>query len=329
MANLLLLAAIVSTRIGLYPLALPDGQAALAERLAAQLHEGAATLPGVKAFDLVPKSSCAPDEAECLSLAAKRAGLDEMISAQVDPTGHGYRVRLRLFANGKLRDELAEEVQGGPLDLGGALEHGVCRILGAAPCLGEASVAGPASARLFIDGIDRGALPVAAQLSVGRHVLRLQPAGGADAGPEAAGQAERRVRISYGREARLRGEERDGRLALLEGSAPVEALQPAGPAPHVELELGRPRAARVLLAAGVGLLAASAGVGLYSQLAAHDLNSRYRSGTLSDSDASLYRSVHATGTLATALAATGAGALVAGGLVFALSPSGASLFGSF
>jgi hypothetical protein len=325
MANLLLLAAIVSTRIGLYPLALPDGQAALADRLAAQLHEGAAALPGVKAFDLVPKSSCAPDEAECLSLAAKRAGLDQMISAQVDPTGHGYRVHLRLFANGKLRDELAEEVQGGPLDLGGALEHGVCRVLGAAPCLGEASVAGPASARLFVDGIDRGALPVTAQLSVGRHVLRLQRGGSAEAGPE----AERRVRISFGRMARLRGEERDGTLALLEGAAPVEAVKLAGPPPHVELELGRPRAARILLAAGAGLLAASAGVGLYSQIAAHDLNSRYRSGTLSDSDASLYRSVHATGTLATALAATGAGALVAGGLVFALSPSGASLFGSF
>jgi hypothetical protein len=328
MANLLLLAAIVSTRIGLYPLALPDGQTALADRLAAQLHEGAATLPGVKAFDLMPKSSCAPDEAECLSLAAKRAGLDQMISAQVDPTGHGYKVRLRLFANGKLRDELAEEVQGGPLDLGGALEHGVCRILGAAPCLGEASVAGPASARLFIDGIDRGALPVTAQLSVGRHVLRLQRAG-ADAGPEATGQAERRVRISYGREARLRGEERDGTLALLEGAAPVEAVQLAGPAPKPGLELGRSRAARILFATGAGLLAASAGVGLYSQIAAHDLNTRYRSGTLSDSDASLYRSVHATGTLATALAATGAGALVASGLVLALSPSGASLFGSF
>src|SRR5712691_12273503 len=94
-------------RVGLYPLSLPDGQGQLQESLAAQLHEGAADLPGVKAFDLVAHSACAPDEGECLGAAARRAGVEAMVSAAIEATAQGYRWHLRAFAlEGKV---LAEE----------------------------------------------------------------------------------------------------------------------------------------------------------------------------------------------------------------------------
>lgn len=325
MTNLILLAAVAATRVGLYPLSLPEGQGALEPRLAAQLHEGAATLPGVKAFDLVPRSSCQPDEGECLAAAAKHAGLDEMVSAAVSATPHGYRFQLRLFDGSRLKEQLDETVQGGPLDLAAALEHGVCRVLGASPCLGELRVrsgADVAGTHLFVDGLDRGALPVnPLQLAVGRHLVR-------------AGTSEQRVRISYGREARLRGEARTGGPVLIEDSGQAEvpavalAQVPAAPGPD-SLVQGRSRAARLLVGAGAALLVASAGAALYSRLEAANLDARYQRGALVDADAGRYATVRTTGVLATGLAATGAGALAAGGLIFALSPSGVSLLGGF
>ena len=323
MANLILIAAIASTRVGLYPVVLPEGQGALGERLAAQLHEGAANLPGVKAFVLVPRGSCQPDEGDCLASAAKSAGLDQMISTSVAATAHGYRYQLRLFDGARLKEQLQEEVQGGPLDLAAALEHGVCRVLGAAPCLGELSVKSGedvAGTHLFVDGLDRGPFPIAAlQLAVGRHLVR-------------AGTSEQRVRVSYGREVRLRSEARRGGPELLDDAAPVlpPLVLAAAPEPLAgSLVQGRSRAARVLVGAGAALLVASAGAALYSRIEAANLDSRYQRGALVDADASRYSGVRRTGVLATALAATGAGAIAAGGLVLALSPGGVSLLGGF
>jgi hypothetical protein len=307
-------------RVGLYPLSLPDGQAQLEGRLAAQLHEGAAALPGVKAFDLVAHSACAPDEGECLGASAKLAGLQAMISARISATQHGYRWHLRAFAlDGTLLGEERSELQGGPLDLAGALEHGVCALLGGAPCQGEiriASDAGVAGTRLFIDGEDRGALPIEKPLtaSVGRHLVK-------------AGADERRVRVSYGRSAHLACRLRAGAPALLDEAD----LAPAAPRPQEGISLAGARsgAARVLLAAGAALLVGAAGAELYSRLESRALDSRYRSGALTEADASRYSAVERAGVLATVLAATGAGAIAAGGLVIALTPSGAALQGRF
>src|SRR5258708_6684060 len=121
MSSLLAVAllAAASDKIGLYPIALPEGQELLAERLEAQLHEGAAALPRVKAIDLVAKSACAPDEGECLAGSARKIGFDQMVSAQVAQTPHGYRFHVRAFAarDGALKGEHQGEVRGGPLDL--------------------------------------------------------------------------------------------------------------------------------------------------------------------------------------------------------------------
>ena len=320
MPNLFLIAAVVSVRVGLYPLSLPDGQAQLQERLAAQLHEGAATLPGVKAFDLLPKSACAADEGACLAEVARRSGVDQVITAAVEKSEAGYRFHLRVFEEGKLRDELAEEVRGGPLDLSAALEHGVCRAMGAAPCLGElqlASAGEVAGPRLLVDGLDRGALPAAPlSLAVGRHPLKV-------------GESELRVRVSYGRVAHARCEERQGAPALLDGAAALAPLA-ASPADPLTPEVrSRSRVALTLFSAGAALLVASAGAGLYSHVASSQLDARYQRGALTDADNARYDGVRRTGILATALAATGAGAIAASGLVLAFSPDGASIFGSF
>jgi hypothetical protein len=85
----------------------------------------------------------------------------------------------------------------------------------------------------------------------------------------------------------------------------------------------------VLVAAGAALLVAAAGAELYSRIESRALDNRYRSGALTEADASRYTAVRRTGILATVLAATGAGAIVAGGLVVALTPSGATLQGRF
>src|SRR5205814_4788969 len=126
------------------------------ERLEAQLHEGAAALPRVRAIDLVAKSACAPDEGECLAASARKTGFDQMVSAQVAQTPHGYRFHVRAFSarDGALAGEHQGEVRGGPLDLASALELGVCHALGAAPCLGELALSseeGVAGTRLIVD----------------------------------------------------------------------------------------------------------------------------------------------------------------------------------
>jgi hypothetical protein len=320
MPNLILLAAVASVRVGLYPLSLPEGQGQLQERLTAQLHEGAATLPGVTAFDLLPQSACAPDEGACLAEVARKSGVDQTLTAAIEQTSKGYRFHLRVFERARLRDELEDEVQGGPLDLAAALEHGVCRAMGAAPCLGELQLGASAEVagqHLLVDGLDRGALPLPPlQLSVGRHQLKVA-------------DSELRVRVSYGRATRAHCEERQGAPALIDGNAALPeavAVQARPLAPEVR---ARSRTALTLFSTGAALLVASAGAGLYSRVAASQLDSRYQKGVLTDGDASRYAAVHRTGTLALALAATGAGAIAASGLVLALSPSGASIFGSF
>ena len=294
-------------RLGLYPLSLPLGQEQLGERLGAQLREGAASLPGVKSFDLLPHSSCGADEPPCLAEAARRAGLEAVISAQVIAFDNGYRWMLREVAgDGKLLAEKGGDIRGGPLDLEGALERGVCEMVGAAPCEGELRVAPGEAAlsdrvsglRLRVDGADRGPLPATVRVPVGRHAVKLD-------------EAERRVRISYSSTVRLTPVLRDGGLALLDEAeaqaAPVAAVSATGAPASAE---PRARASRVLLLSGVGLLAAAGGIALYNGSSSGP-NSRN------------------AGYAATALAATGAGAVVAGGLLFVLTPGGAGLRGEF
>ncbi len=294
-------------RLGLYPLSLPLGQEQLGERLGAQLREGAASLPGVKSFDLLPHSSCGADEPPCLAEAARRAGLEAVISAQVIAFDNGYRWMLReVTGDGKLLAEKGGDIRGGPLDLEGALERGVCEMVGAAPCEGELRVAPGEPAlsdrvsglRLRVDGADRGPLPSTVRVPVGRHAVKL-------------GEAERRVRISYSSTVRLTPVLRDGGLALLDEAeaqaAPVAAVSATGAPASAE---PRARASRILLLSGVGLLAAAGGIALYNGSSSGP-NSRN------------------AGYAATALAATGAGAVVAGGLLFVLTPGGAGLHGEF
>jgi hypothetical protein len=157
--------------IGLYPLQLPRGQEQLQERLEAQLRDGAATLPRVRAFDLLPRRSCAADEGGCLAAAGRDASLSRMVSGQVEQTARGYRFTLRLFAakDGALLKEEKAQVEGGPLDLAGGLENGVCALLGAAPCTGSLFVRageGAAGVRLVVDGQEAGALPLERPLSL-------------------------------------------------------------------------------------------------------------------------------------------------------------------
>jgi hypothetical protein len=291
----LLCTAAAPERLGLYPLALPDGRTELADRIAAQLHEGAADLPGVRAFDLVAHSSCAPDEGPCLAAAARRAGLDAMLSAAIEATAHGYLWHLREFAaaDGELLHEARGETNGGPLDLGGDLERGVCVVSGAATCEGELSIGGALDVHLFVDGTDRGPPPLSARLAVGRHSVKL----GAD---------ERRVRISYARTARLFAGLRAGAPALLEREDPPALALAA--APQANVIEARSEAARILFGGGLALLAGAAGTSLYATSA---------------SDA------HGAAGVASILALTGAAALAGAGLVVALTPSGAAVSGSF
>ena len=295
-------------RIGLYPLSLPDGIQQLEVRLAEQLRDGAAALPGVRSFDQVAPSSCGPDEAPCLAEAAQKAGLEAIISAAVTATGSGYRFQLReVAAGGALIHEARGEVRGGPLDLAGALEHGVCEMLSTAPCEGELRVVGEErhqSESAVVDGQDRGALPVTLRLPVGRHAVKV-------------GEAERRVRISSGRTVQLTAAERAGALALLDDPAAAPAVSvvrqaaAAAPVEAVSTPAAQPRAtaAHVLFGSGLALLTAGAGVAIYSATSAGSHTN--------------------AGLAAVALAATGAGALVAGGLLVALTPSGAALQGRF
>ncbi|GAC1340838.1 MAG: hypothetical protein NVSMB23_11610 [Myxococcales bacterium] len=313
--------------IGLSPLALPAGQEALQERLAARLHDGAAVLPGIRAFDLIPRGICLPDEGGCLAEAARGAGLDGIVSARIEARPQGYRFHVRAWTarDGALRGEEQGEVEGGPLDLAGALEHGVCAALGRAPCAGTLRVrveegAGPA--RLVVDGQDLGSLPLAqpAPLAVGRHLVE-------------AGGAERRVRISYGREAQLVRTARAGTPVLLDAAeAAIDAVPAAalaeGPGPRAS---GPDRAmvARFLVGAGAALLATSAGLELYARTNAAQADPRTRSGALAEAGASPSRGANTAGTAALLLGATGVGALAAGGLLFLATPGGVSAAGKF
>jgi hypothetical protein len=280
-----------AVRVGLSPPAMPDGQAQIVPALAAQIRDGAVGLPGVAAFAL-SADSCAPDEAACLAEAARQAKLDAMVSAAVTAKTAGYAFHLReVSAAGQLLGERRGEVRGGPLDLSGALEHGVCELLGAARCEGGLRILG-APVAVSVDGVERGTPPVIVQLPVGRHVVR-------------ADGAERRVRVSYGRTVQITA--RDG--TLLDDSAPAA---PPVAAPVEAVSASRPpqqraQASRALLGSGLGLLAAAVGVGLYAHA--------------SPSPAASYA--------AYALAATGAGAVVGAGLLLALTPSGAAVQGSF
>ena len=74
----------------------------------------------------------------------------------------------------------------------------------------------------------------------------------------------------------------------------------------------------MLLAAGAAMLVAAAGAELYSRVESSALDNRYRTGALTEADSSRYSAVRRTGTLATALGATGGGAVIAAGIVFAL-----------
>lgn len=306
--------------IGLYPLALPAGHEALQDRLAAQIHDGAAALPGVRAFDLIPRGVCLADEGDCLAAAARSANLDGIVSARVDALPQGYRYHLRAWEarNGALRGEERGEIAGGPLDLAGALEHGVCAALGRAPCAGTLRVRvepGMGPARLTVDGKDLGALPLGqpARLPVGRHLVE-------------AGGAERRVRISYGREAQLLRTARAGTPVLLDAAeaavdaAPLAALA-EGPAPR-DPGPGRAMVARLLVGAGAALLATSAGLELYARTSSAQADPRAPPGETAAGPAR-------AGTAALLIGATGLGALAAGGILFAATPGGVSAAGRF
>ncbi len=306
--------------IGLYPISLPAGHEGLGGRLAAELHDGASALPGVRAFDLIPKGACEPDEGGCLAEAARSAHLDAVVSAQVSSTETGYRYHVRAFAarGGEPRGEEQGEVPGGPLDLAAALEHGVCAALGASPCNGSLWVGlvpgDGIDGNVLVDGVDRGSLPLAKPLSlpVGRHLVQ-------------AGGAERRVRISYGREARLLSTSRGGQPALLaegESAVPAQVLA-EGAAPAADTALPRAMIARFLLGSGAALLATGAGLGLYS--AAHG-------SAQPASPAGVGQMGSARGAASTAallLAATGVGSLAAGGILVAATPGGISALGHF
>jgi hypothetical protein len=325
---LLLLAAALPCRaerpresIGLYPIALPSGHEGVGARLAAELHDGASALPGVRAFELIPKGACEPDEGGCLADAARSAKVDAVVSAQVSSTETGYRYQVRAFAvrGGELRGEEQGEVVGGPLDLGGALEHGVCTALGAAPCNGSlwvGLVPGEGiDGNVVVDGVDRGSLPLARPLSlpVGRHLVQ-------------AGGAERRVRISYGREARLLSTSRGGQPSLLaegESAVPAQSVLAEEAAPAAGTALPRTLIARILLGSGAALLATGAGLQLYS--AAHG-SAQPASPAGPDR---LGPSRGAASTAALLLAATGIGTLAVGGILVAATPGGLSAVGRF
>ncbi len=335
--------------IGLYPLQLPAGQEQLQDRLLAQLHDGASSLPRVRAFDLIPRGACAADEGGCLAAAGRAARLSQMVSGQVESTTKGYRFTLRLFSSkdGAPIGEERASVEGGPLDLAGGLEHGVCALLGAAPCAGNVLVRageGAAGVRLFVDGQDQGALPLARPLAlpVGRHVVK-------------AGGEERRVRVSYHRDTRLLCEKRGGAPALVDdtpdatplatqkvASATVAAASIPAPAAAVDARsapgVGQARVGKYLLVGAGVLLAAAAGFEWYARNASSALDARYRTGALTDADKPSYGAVHTAGTTAVVLGAAGLGALGLGGLVLLLpsgpaggakAPAGAAVQGRF
>ena len=245
----LILAALLGSpaHIGLYPLDLGDAQ--LSARIGEELREGALASKSAAAFELLPFSSCLPDEGECLAEAGRRAQVEAIVSAAVTDGERGYRFRLREFstADGALLRESAGEAEGGVADLRGALQRSLCEVLGQTSC----------------------APPVAAERIVPQDAL---------AGP------------------------------LLASSAPMSIA-------------ARWHAADLLLVSGVALLAGAAGTALYANMASTEPRA-------AGDPAAANRSHKAT-LFAIGLAATGAGAIAAGGLVLALTPDAALVQGRF
>jgi hypothetical protein len=114
--------AALADRVGFYPLQLPHGDAQLAARTTAQLHstDGQELLP-------VEPNACGPDEEVCLAAAARRDGLNRIVSASVDAAGNGYAVHVRAFAPDQ---RLMGEWRGEGSDLAETLQRGVCASLG-------------------------------------------------------------------------------------------------------------------------------------------------------------------------------------------------------
>jgi hypothetical protein len=204
---------------------------------------------------------------------------------------------------------------------------------------------GAAGVRLFIDGQDQGALPLAKPLAipVGRHIVK-------------AGAEERRVRVSYHRDTRLLCEKRGGAPALVDdtpdatpmvantkvASATVASATNAAPAAALDAGTapgsGQAKVGKYLLVGGGVLLAAAAGFEWYARSKSATLDERYRTGALTDADKPAYGAVHTAGTTATILGAAGLGALGLGGIVLLLpsgpaggakAPAGAAVQGRF
>ncbi len=316
-------------RVGLYPFALPDGQRAFADQLTAQLRDGAAGLPNLQSLKALAHGACLTDESTCLAAAARNDALTEMVAGRVLATPKGFAFELHLFAADDGRELSVQRgtIEGGPLDLAGGLEHGLCKLLGGAPCEGSLLVAGAGvvGTHLVVDGRDLGTVPLSAPVSlpVGRHLVR-------------AGNDERRIRIAYGRETRIVCAAKTGEVALLDGDGAPSALSGEAPAdavaavPASTAETSvRTRAARLVLAAGGALLMTAGGVELYARVQGAVLDNRYQRGQLTSADAASYGRVHSAGVAALIVGATGLGALAVGGTLFLLSPDGASIQGKF
>jgi hypothetical protein len=97
---------------------------------------------------------------------------------------------------------------------------------------------------------------------------------------------------------------------------------PRAALPDLSVAGSRSRVESGLFGGGVGLLVAAAGVGLYSHVA--QSGSPARTALSETSSAG-----HSASIFAIALAATGAGAIAAGGLIVALTPESASLQARF
>jgi hypothetical protein len=317
-------AASAAPRVGLGPIELPGGDASHSERLAAAIRQGAAPA------EVVPAGACLADELRCLAAAAKQAGVEAVLTARIAATERGYKFHLRrVTAAGDVRGEEQGEVQGGPLDLAGSLEGASCKLIAGAPCAGELAIAAdaaPAGQRVLVDGRDAGVLPLQKTLSlpVGRHAVRI-------------GDREERVSISNGRTAQLAASqlaEAPGVTAPAAGAEAPTVLHSAAFTP-VRIAMaeptseGRSIAGRALIAAGIGLIAAGAGFGLYAQVEQWRIDGRPRANTLTTAASPDNGSARRAGLAAAALAATGVGAIVAGGVVFALTPTGAAVSGEF
>jgi hypothetical protein len=334
--------------LGLYPVELPDGLTGFADKLAAQLRDGALGLPKISAAQKLARQSCMFDEPGCLAEVAKSAQVSRVVSGKVRVAPQGYAFELRLIdaRDGRELGTQTGAVVGGPLDLAGGLEHGLCELMGGAPCTGTVHLQSEGSdgVHVSIDGADRGALPLPAlALPVGRHLIR-------------AGDQERRVRISYLRETQLACAGSGSQLTLTDlGSdaiqgvasdpmAPINPGAPSSAAPQSSLPSRTPanfpspsgakldprtRAGRLMLALGGALLMTSAGLEIYARAESNTLEHRYQTGQLTSADEASYGKVHTAGVAALLVAATGAGAAVTGGILFVISPTGAGVGGKF